>query len=425
MKLRSLVILAGIASLLVFSSFPALRVAKARKFSSIAFDPFSGPTVYDGFDSPLQDRWMIYRGTPTTVGAVGRPSVLKLTHPDAGDPFGSFGSSVGASLFLTNPRTSDFTDGMIEFDLYFETSGWSGVSAMLTFRMQSDNTYYAVRLTSTHDWYCSFVTYSSGTMKEIGSPSDRGVFPTGAWSHVIVTVGGSRLSCYMDGIPICSADDGTWSQGNWGGIGLQNNYYDGVFYVDNFRIPGRFQWTNYRGSPRIDQSIGHSGSSLLIDHPSIFGDEASFGSMDGTSTYVSAPDLRFFQNGIIEFDMYFDTDGGQKALMTFRMESDSSYYAAEITSTYDWSGFFLRRTDPNNRYVFGTQSYHWAIGSHYWFHVRIVIDGSHFEMWRDWELLFSGDDWSIARGKWGGIGFYSAYYGTTFHIDNLKICVQA
>jgi len=440
MKPRSLIILIVITSLLVFSSFPALRITKARRFSSVWFEPFSGPNVYDSFDGPLKASWITYRGNPTIVAAGGRQSVLKLTHPETGDPLGHFGSSASTSLFLTNPATADFADGMIEFDLYFETSGWAGVSAMLTFRMQSENIFYALRLTSTRDWYCSFVLYLEGQeRREIGAPSERGVFPTGAWSHVVVTIGGPRMSCYMDGILICSAYDETWSQGRWGGIGLQNNYYGGVFYVDNFRmprstrmryqeeIPGdtKMKWTIYRGSPRIDKSFGRSGSSLLLDHPSIFGDEAPFGSLDSCSVYVSDPDTHLFQNGVIEFDMYFDNDVGQKAFVTFRMENGSSYYAALLTSTYDWSGCFIRRFGANNWYTFGTKSYRGAIVPKRWFHVTIIIDGGHFELWRDWELLYSGDDWSIPQGKWGGIGFYSAYYGSAFYIDNVKICVQA
>ena len=434
MKLKSLVLLFVVASLLVFSSLPALRIASAadyltqlasRKYSSVWFDAFSGPTVYDGFDAPLDARWVTYRGNPTIVEAGGRPSVLKLTHPEPGDASGPFSSRVGTSLFLNNPATADFADGMIEFDLFFETSGWAGVNAMLTFRMQSEDSYYALRLTSTRDWHCSFMIYSGGDWKEIGWYIRDRVFPTGAWSHVTVVIGGQRMSCYQDGNLICFVEEWppAWSQGHWGGVGFQNNYYSGVFYVDNFRIPGRMKWNSYRGSPRIDSNLGKSGSSMIFDHPSMFGDEASFGSMDSCSAYVSDLDLRFFQNGIIEFDMFFDNDVGQKAFMTFRMEGENSYYAARMTSTYDWSSYFVRRTGSDNWYTFGTSSGR-ASWAGYWSHVTIIIDGGHFEMWKDWTIIAQGDDWSMPRGMWGGIGFYSAYYGTSFHIDNLKICLQ-
>lgn len=239
MRLGSLVILVGISSLLVLSSFPALRVAKARRFGSVWFEPFSGPEVYENFDGPLQAKWKIYRGNPTIAEGAGRPSVLKLTHPETGDALGSFGSQVGTSLFLFNPMTSEFADGMIEFD------------------------------------------------------------------------------------------------------------------------------------------------------------------------------------------MYFDNDAGQKAFVVFRVENDQSYYAARITSTHNWQGYFVRRTGANDWYAFGSKSYFWAVAPQVWFHVVIVIDGNHFELWRDMERLFSGDDWSLPRGKWGGIGFYCAYYQGSFHIDNLKICIPA
>jgi hypothetical protein len=436
MRLRPFIVLAGIASLLVLSSFPQLKVAKARSFSSIWFEPFSGPEVHEDFDGPLEAKWKIYRGNPTIVEAAGRPSVLKLAHPEAGDALGSFGSKVGTSLFLVNPVTSEFADGMIEFDIYFDTSSEVGTSAMLTFRMQSDDSYYGLRLTSTRDWHSGFAIYSKyDSWKDIGwsdgwseigwsGYTAGGLFPTRTWSHVIVTVAGSRLSCYKDGLLMSFAEDRTWSQGHWGGIGLQTNYYGGIIYVDNFRIPGRMKWNSYRGSPRIDSNFGKSGSSMFFDHPSIFGDEASFGSQDSCSAFISDPDLRSFENGIVEFDMYFDNDAGQKAFVTFRMENDQSYYAARITSTHDWPGYFVKRTGADDWYSFGSKSYFWAFAPQVWFHVVIVIDGNHFELWRDMERLFSGDDWSLPRGKWGGIGFYCAYYQGSFHIDNLKICVQ-
>jgi len=426
MKCRFLIVLFA-ATCLLLSSFPhSSSVVRARSFRYVWFDSFDRPAVYDDFSGVLKDRWQIYRGHPLVVQAAGRPSVLSLTHPEPGGELDAFRSPFGSSLFLWNPSTVDFADGMIEFDLYFETSGWAGVSALVTFRMQSDDAYYALRLTSTRDWRSSFVVYSRyGGWREIGVPSEIGVFPTGAWCHVAVTIGGSRMSCYRDGILICYADDSTWSKGCWGGIGLQNNYYGGAFYVDDFRISGRMKWVAYRGSPRIDTGFGRSGASLLFDHPGIWGDEASFGHPESCSAFISDPDLREFESGIIEFDMYFDNDVGQKAFVTFRMLDEHNYYAAKLTSTFDWNGYFLRRIGADSWYMIGSKSYYWAIAPKVWFHVTIVIDGAHFELWRDWELLFSGDDWSIPRGKWGGIGFYSAYYGCTFHIDNLKICIQA
>jgi len=426
MRAKPLFLMFGVICLVTLSLSSTFKVTHARTFSSIWFEPFSGPTVYDDFSSPLENRWRVYRGNPAIVQAAERPSVLRLSHPEPRGELGPFGSSVGTSLFLTNPATWDFADGMIEFDIYFETSGWSGVSAMLTFRMQSDDSYYALRLASTRDWSCSFMIYLKyGDWKEIGIPSEKSAFPTGAWSHVAVTIGGSRMSCYRDGVLICSANDNGWSQGFWGGIGLQNNYYGGTFYVDNFKIPGRMRLVQYRGAPRIDPSFGRTGSSLLFDHPSIYGDEASFGDPDSCSTFISDPDLRLFENGVIEFDMFFDNEGGQKAFVAFRIQDDHSYYAARLTSTYDWPSHFVKRTDINSWQAIGSKSYLGAITPKTWFHVTIIISGNHFEMWRDEELLSSADDSTIVRGKWAGIGFYSAYFGGVFHIDNLKICIQS
>jgi hypothetical protein len=121
--------------------------------------------------------------------------------------------------------------------------------------------------------------------------------------------------------------------------------------------------------------------------------------------------------------MFFDNEGGQKAYVTFRMQDDHSYYAARLTSTYDWPSHFTKRTDANNWQMVGSKSYLWAIAPKTWFHVTLIVSGNHFQLCRDWELLFSADDSTIVRGKWGGIGFYSAYFNGVFHIDNLKICV--
>ncbi len=425
MKLRSIAVMLLALCLSFYPMLPAIKTAKARTFRSILFDPFSGPTVFDDFSGSSEAKWWTYRGNTAVVPAGGRPHVLRLAHPQQGGELGQFGDSSSTSVFLGSPATAGFADGMIEFDLFFENSGWEGVSAMLTFRMQSDDTYYALRLTSTRDWYGGFMIYKrfSG-WSYVGATSPWGVFPTGAWSHVSVIIGGSRMSCYKDGELICSLDDSTWSKGNWGGIGLQNNYYGGVFYIDNFRIPERIKWTPYRGSPRIDSAYGKSGSSVLFDHPSTGGDDAPFGDVDSCSMLISGADLQSFRNGVIEFDMLFN-DGGQKAFFVFRMQSDSSYYAARITSTYDWSSYFVRRISATDWYVMGSQSYHWAIAPNYWTHITIIIDGSHFEMWRDWERLYSADDVTIFQGSWGGLGFYSAYKDGVFHIDNLKICIES
>ncbi|MFH0849009.1 MAG: LamG-like jellyroll fold domain-containing protein, partial [archaeon] len=370
-------------------------------------------------------KWTIHQGTPTIVEAGGRSSVLELTHSQPGDELGQFDSPVGSSLYLTDPATSAFADGMIEFDIYFETSGWAGVSAMLTFRMQSSGSYYALRLTSTRDWYSSFVIYSemSGS-KDIGWSESSG-FPTGAWSHVVVTVGDSRMSCYRDGVLICDAEDDMWSQGSWGGIGLQNNYYGGIFYVDNFKIPGRISWITYRGGARIDENFGKVGSSLLFDHPSASGDEASFGFTGSCSALISDPSLRNFERGIIEFDIHFDNEGGQKMFTAFRMANEHSYYAARLTSTPGWQSHFVKRNDANSWDIIGEKSYEGAFWPQVWYHVKIIVDRNHFELWKDNELLFSADDAAMSHGSWGGIGFYSAYYNGAFHIDNLKISVRA
>jgi len=417
------VAIVALLSLVVVSNTAVIRTAEAQPFSAIWFEVFDGLTAFDDFSGTLSDRWTIHRGSPDIRAGGGKGSVLSMTHPLTGGELGAFKDDASTALYLSNPLTENFADGMIEFDIYFETLRESGASAMLTFRMQSDDTYYALRLTSTQDWRCYFVKYfGCGNWRIIGTQSDLGVFSTQTWSHVIVTVGGPRFQAYKDGVRICEAVDETWQRGNWGGIGFQNNYYASSFYLDNFRIPEGFQWTAYRGSPGRNTSSGRSAPSMFYDHPSEFGDGAPFADVNSYSAYVSRPDTRCFTNGVIEFDVLFDNPGGQKAFVTFRMQSDTEYYALRLTSTNDWECYFLKQNGWGSWEIIGTPSAKGMIPLQAWSHIRIVINGGQFDCYRDGYLICSAFDQTWSMGTWGGIGFYSAYNRGLFHIDNLKIC---
>lgn len=423
MRRNALLAMVALFSLVVVANGPAIEVAQGQPFTAVYFEVFDDLTAFDDFEGSLSDHWATHQGSPEIRPGGGRERVLSMTHPLLGGELGAFKDEKSTALYLSNPVTANFADGMIEFDIYFETTRESGVSAMLTFRMQSDDTYYALRLTSTRDWRCYFVKhFGCGNWQIIGTQSDIGVFQTQTWSHVIVTVGGPRFQCYKDGLLICEAVDETWQRGSWGGIGLQNNYYGASFYIDNFRIPEGFQWTVYRGSPGRNTSLGRSAPSMFFDHPNELGDNAPFADINSYSAYISRPDTRCFTNGVIKFDILFDNPGGQKAFVTFRMQSDTQYYALRLTSTNDWECYFLKQNSWGGWEIIGTPSAKGMIPLQAWTHIKIVINGGQFECYRDGYLICSAFDQTWSIGTWGGIGFYSAYNRGLFHIDNLKIC---
>ena len=454
-------------SLVVVAGFPAVQAAQGQQSNTIYFETFDGLTAFDNFDGPLSQHWTVYRGSPQVIAGGGRSSVLQMAHPLPG-VCGFFKDVDSTSLYLSNMATTiqqqcggtitavtatamtSFADGMIEFDIYFVTGAESGASAILAFRMQSDDTYYALRLTNTRDWKCYFAKYTGCTWRIIGTQSACGIFQTGVWAHVVVTIGGPWFQCYKDGALICEAVDETWQRGIWGatGIGLQNNYYGGAFYIDNFRIPNGFEWTTYRGSPAQDPSAGRSAASMVFDHPGEYGDGAPFGDLNSYSAYISRPDTRCLTNAIIEFDILFDNPGGQKAFLTFRMQSDSQYYALRLTSTNDWECYFLRQNGWGSWDIIGTASAKGMIPLGIWTHIRVVMNGQNLECYMEWggpcgtvssHLLCSafvtefdpcptnapcgpcGPTYLV--GTWGGVGFYSGYNRGRFHIDNLKIHV--
>jgi hypothetical protein len=413
----------------VIALFSIIMVANAQAvgvsgqpLTAIYFETFEDLTAFVDFGGQLSDHWTVYQGSPQIVPAGDREAVLKMAHPLPGGTLGAFKDPTSTGLYLSNPVTANFVDGMIEFDIRFETGKQSGVSAMLIFRMQGEDTYYALRLTSTQDWTCYFAKYiGCGNWRMIGTQSELGVFPTDSWSHVAVTVGGPRFQAYKDGVLICVAEDGAWMKGTWGGIGFQNNYYNGVFYIDNVRIPGGFQWNTYRGLPSRDPVMGRSAASMLFDHPSESGDAGPFAEINSYSAYVVKPDTRCFTDGVIEFDIFFDTIGGQKAYMTFRMQSDTEYYALRLTSTPDWESYFIKQNGWGNTEIIGTRSLGGAIPLQAWTHIKVVIRGGLFECYKDGQLICTAYDQMWSVGAWGGVGFFSAYNKGLFHIDNIKI----
>ena len=423
--MKRLSVLLSVSLLVIVALSPAVRTAQAQPFSAIYFDPFDAPTVFDDFSGQLSDHWTVFRGSPATVNAAGRSNVLQMSHPQTGGALGLFGDPKSTSSYLTNPSTITFADGMIEFDIYFATNSGSGQSANIIFRMQASDQYYSLRLTSTPVWTCYFARYFGccDNFAIIGSQSSPGAFQTGTWSHVVVTIGGPRFEAYKDGVLICQAEDNIWQRGTYLGLGILNNYYSGVFYISNFNIPGRFQWNVYRGSPGPNPGQGRIAPSWMFDHPAEGGDEAPFADGSAYSAYVSTPKTACFTNGVIEFDVLFANNAGQKAFLVFRMQDDSNYYGLRLTSTGDWKCHFTKFKGFGNVQTIGTESSQGQFSAGVWSHIKVVINGSHFECYKDGSLICSVDDPEWSMGQYGGIGFYSAYLRGMFFIDNLKICV--
>jgi hypothetical protein len=195
--------------------------------ASLVFSvPFTDP-----FDS--LDNWTVVGGSPGVDRADGNPAPsLKLNNSWNITTFGTQTDSV----FLRNPITVDFEDGIIDFDIYFDNDPWAGDTAVITFRMLDSNTYYGASLTNTRDWPSSFIVVRQGEVNQVGNQSQVQAFPTRYWSHVTIVIKGTSLTLLKDGKELLSARDESWIEGKWGGIGIYAAYFQGLFHVDNFSV---------------------------------------------------------------------------------------------------------------------------------------------------------------------------------------------
>jgi hypothetical protein len=151
----------------------------------------------------------------------------------AGDS--TFGQG-GDSIYLENPRTTEFQDGTIDFDILFANDPGAGEKAVITFRMLDSGTYYGAMLSNTHDWSSTFIVVRNGQVHAIGNASTLQAFPTRTWSRVTLLIKGSQFIALTNGQPVFSANDDSWSEGKWGGIGIYSAYFAGIFHIDNFGI---------------------------------------------------------------------------------------------------------------------------------------------------------------------------------------------
>jgi len=177
------------------------------------------------------DNWEKFGGSPaidSTLGD-GAPS-LWLNNLSSENSFGAQADSV----YLENPITTGFQDGVIEFDIFFDNQPNVGDVAVITFRMLGSKTYYGALLTNTKDWTSSFIVAREGEITRIGNQSEWQAFPTRSWSHIVITVTGSLFTLVKDNKMLLSATDSNWSEGKWGGVGIYAGYLRGMFHIDNF-----------------------------------------------------------------------------------------------------------------------------------------------------------------------------------------------
>lgn len=218
---------------IAFVAWLSLLVAATSNLSVVP----AQSTWPDTFQS--LDNWQVTDGNPQIDASLGKdPPSLRLNSSQTRTPtiFGS--SSGGSSLYLKNPATTDFQNGVIEFDVFFDNDPTFGDQAVVTFRMLDANTYYGALLANTAGWHSNFIMVRNGVITSIGNESDAQVFPSRVWSHVSIVIESSTMKVFKDGgaTPIFSAEDSSWSEGKWGGIGLYSAYYNGVFHIDNFNV---------------------------------------------------------------------------------------------------------------------------------------------------------------------------------------------
>jgi len=189
------------------------------------------------FVDPFNDlsNWKPVSGNPQidSSSISPNPPSLQMSSSVAGDS--TFGQG-GDSIHLENPKTIEFQDGTISFDILFDNDPLVGDRAVITFRMQDSDTYYGAMLSNTHDWNSTFIVVNNGQVHAIGDASTVQAFPTRTWSRVTLLIKGSQFIASINGQPVFSASDDSWSEGKWGGIGIYSAYFAGVFHIDNFGI---------------------------------------------------------------------------------------------------------------------------------------------------------------------------------------------
>lgn len=187
----------------------------------------------DPFDN--LSNWAIVSGSPQLDPSdiAPNPPSLKMGDTIRGDS--TFGNGTD-SIYLSHPITTEFQNGNIDFDIFFDNDPGAGDRAVITFRMLDPNTYYGVVLSNTQNWNSTFLVVRDRQVRTIGSESAVQLFATRIWSHVTLQIQGSQFVALINGKPVFSANDQSWSEGKWGGVGIYSAYYGGIFHIDNFLV---------------------------------------------------------------------------------------------------------------------------------------------------------------------------------------------
>jgi hypothetical protein len=186
------------------------------------------------------DNWTIYRGQQNAHliidSSQGWPEPPSFNLPPASTPLATdppgFDDNV-TSLYLSNPSTALLSNFTLDFHIRFDDDDGR---AFLTFRMQDDRNYYALRLADTHDWPTAFLKFVGNSATILAQTPHGGVFSPRQWSHVSLEVRANSFSLKKDGSLVLEATDSTWATGRTLGIGIYNGYDHFHIHVDDFSL---------------------------------------------------------------------------------------------------------------------------------------------------------------------------------------------
>jgi len=245
-------------------------------------------TLYDTLSDLTH--WTSYVDTPliTTVNQTGSSGLqFNTSQTWVGDQ--SFGGEVlngtkyttMPSLYLSNPDTSTFSNGTIEFDLHTPALPGAGDDFIIavTFRMQNESSYYAFVMkwgsnygaTEYNAWPWSFFKYNK--LDNVTNPwtclSPNVAYPPmspNSTYHVCLIISGSEFLAtfpYGNSFVTMPGSDSTWSDGTWGGIGLYLLYSPvNPLWIDNFAFSPTVAYDRdfHPLSYYVDEIQVHSGS---------------------------------------------------------------------------------------------------------------------------------------------------------------------
>ncbi|MEU8656163.1 LamG-like jellyroll fold domain-containing protein [Actinoplanes philippinensis] len=284
------------------------------------------------------------------------PATPVLAAADLPDPvlayeFGSAGTTVtdssgnGLDGTLVNPSTAVFADGALHLPGGAPTSDgayvtiprkalegrteltvatrvkWDGTTApwQWIYALGKDNSRYLFSTPYNGDGKLRTAVTTGGGGAE-AQVTGSAALPANAWRTLTVTLGGGRLTTYLDGVPVSQAtttltaadllDAGTTSAGFVGKSFYQDPLFDGA--IDSFRI--------YGAALTAEQVVAESG----VTPPTVTGIATT--SFDERTTIGTAPALPATVNGTF-------TDGYDRSVPIVWEPVDPARYAQRGTFT--------------------------------------------------------------------------------------------